>query len=70
MLTMAYADNADRMLSLTSTRDNFVRHALTSKKCPICAEQLVIGQRISCSSGFTIGQAEIDEHEAAMGSQH
>ena len=69
-ITFNPARNTDSQsnLSLTNTRDNFVRHALTHKTCPICAKPLVVGQRVflACRCGFTVGQAESEHHRAAM----
>ena len=62
------ARNTDRdvNLSLSNTRDNFVRYALTRKTCPICSKPLVIKQRVTCSCGFTIRQVESERHKASI----
>lgn len=53
-------------LTLTSTRDECVRHALTVGVCPLCRKRLTFKTRnISCSCGFKVGREEIAWHEHA-----
>lgn len=49
-------------LSMNSTRDNFVRHALTTKTCPICSKPIVDRVPLACRCGFTVGAAELERH--------
>jgi uncharacterized Zn finger protein (UPF0148 family) len=59
----------ERQLSLSSTRDNFVRHAITAHACPTCKAPIEAGAdgAIACKCGFTVGAAEIDRHKEAKG---
>ena len=62
---MKDADTQVRKLTLSNTRDNFVYHALATRKCPVCALELVVTVPIHCSCGFRINGEEIARHEAA-----
>jgi hypothetical protein len=56
----------ERQLSLTSTRDNFVRHAITPHACPSCKAPIEprADGSIACKCGFTVSAAEIARHKA------
>lgn len=48
--------------SSSNTRDNFVRHALTHKTCPVCSKPLVDRVPLTCPCGFTVSKAELERH--------
>ncbi len=56
-------------VSLTNTRDNFVRHAINTGMCPICKRPLDIRLgdfKMRCEKcEFSVSQAELDRHRGS-----
>lgn len=54
-------------MTLTGTRDNYIRHALETGACPCpdCGRLLAIGETITCPCGFAVGKEELDRHKAS-----
>ena len=52
------------MLSLSNTRDNYVRSALTTHKCPVCKLPLSEDPVIQCRCGFHVKPEELLRHSA------
>ena len=61
------SDKSLRRLSLTCTRDNSARHALSLGTCPVCSRRIETNPCISCICGFTVDVGEIALHEEATG---
>jgi hypothetical protein len=61
------ADKSLRRLSLSSMRDNFVRHALSTGTCLLCSQRIEVKPCVSCTCGFTVDVDEMARHENATG---